>query len=320
MTRAFISYSHRDEAFRDELLAHLAPLRHRGLIEEWHDRRLVPGDPLDDTISAEMEAADLVLMLVSSDFVQSRYCYGIEMNRALERHRAGEARAISIICRPCHFQGLPFASFVLLPTDARAIALWPNRDAAWVDVVSGIERGIAAPLERGPAAARPVPAPPAPLAVRLAVRPGLRLPRAFTELDRRDFLDASFDRIWAVIEAHAAAAEADDPRVVVRRVRIDAQTFNVRMFVDGREVAGGLLYHGGDHFGRNHIAYAAGADARRGTVNESFSLEEVDGELRLRSGGMMLHFGQGRQEALDADAVADLLWEQMVGQARSRTR
>ena len=78
-------------------------------------------------------------MLISADFVASDYCYTKEMELALERHRAGQARAISIICRPCHFHALPFAKFVLLPTDAKPVSSWGDRDAAWVDVVTGTQ-------------------------------------------------------------------------------------------------------------------------------------------------------------------------------------
>ncbi len=135
MAQVFLSYTHRDEGLKDELLAHLAPLRRQGLITVWHDRRLAPGDHLDGSITSELEDADIILMLISADFVNSEYCYSREMERALDRHKAGKARAISIICRSCHYRGLPLAEFVLLPTDAKAVTLWHDRDAAWVDVV-----------------------------------------------------------------------------------------------------------------------------------------------------------------------------------------
>jgi hypothetical protein len=142
MATAFISYSHRDEAFRQELEIHLAPLRRQNLLSIWHDRRITAGDALDGAISENLESADLILMLISADFVASEYCYAREMTRALERHDAKAARAISIICRPCDFNGLPFANFVLLPTDAKAVSSWTDRDAAWVDVVRGIRRAL----------------------------------------------------------------------------------------------------------------------------------------------------------------------------------
>ena len=88
----FFSYSHKDEALRDQLETHLAMLKRQGVILTWHDRRLVAGDNIDSGIAKELDQADIILLLVSPDFLASDYCYGIEVARALERHAAGEVR------------------------------------------------------------------------------------------------------------------------------------------------------------------------------------------------------------------------------------
>src|SRR6266487_4771513 len=89
-----------------------------------------------------LEQASIILLLVSADFIASRYCYEVEMKRALERHKAGQARVIPIALRPADWKGMPFASLHALPTDARAITTWTNQDAAFVDVAVGIRRAI----------------------------------------------------------------------------------------------------------------------------------------------------------------------------------
>ena len=71
MHRIFFSYSHKDEALRDQLEVHLAMLKRQGLIESWHDRRIDAGDVLDESISAHLEEAEIILLLVSSDFLAS---------------------------------------------------------------------------------------------------------------------------------------------------------------------------------------------------------------------------------------------------------
>ena len=101
--RVFMSYSHKDEELRDQLEVQLAMLRRQGLVDIWHDRRLLPGDRLDWTISEELDRADIILLLVSPDFLASDYCYKIEKGRALERHREGTARLISVILRPISY-------------------------------------------------------------------------------------------------------------------------------------------------------------------------------------------------------------------------
>src|SRR5260370_689078 len=89
-----------------------------------------------------LNTANLILLLISSDFMNSDYCYGKEMRRALERHRAGTCRVIPILLRPTYWEDAPFSSLQLLPTDPRPITRWPDRDEAFQNVVSEISRTI----------------------------------------------------------------------------------------------------------------------------------------------------------------------------------
>ena len=95
----FYSYSHKDEALRDELEKHLALLKRQGLITNWHDRRIGAGDEWRDQIDAHARSAQIILLLISADFLASDYCYDVEMKLALERHAAHEAVVIPIILR-----------------------------------------------------------------------------------------------------------------------------------------------------------------------------------------------------------------------------
>lgn len=140
--RVFISYSHKDEELRDQLEVQLAMLKRQGLIDIWHDRRMMAGDRLDWTISEELDAADIVLLLVSPDFLASDYCYKIEKGRALERHREGTARLISVILRPCDWAHTDLSQYLVTPKDGQAITLWPNIDVAMLDVVTSIRTAI----------------------------------------------------------------------------------------------------------------------------------------------------------------------------------
>ncbi len=90
----FYSYAHKDQAFRIELEMHLSLLQWQGLITSWHDRHILPGTDWTQAIDEHLERASVILLLISADFLASDYCYGIEMRRALERHKASEARVI----------------------------------------------------------------------------------------------------------------------------------------------------------------------------------------------------------------------------------
>jgi internalin A len=140
--RVFCSYSHRDERLREKLETHLKLLQRRGLVETWHDRKIEAGDEWKRKIDENLERADIILMLVSADFIASDYCYAKEMERALEKHEQKEARVIPVIVRDANLQGAPFAELQYLPKDGRAVMNWPNKDSAWRNVSEGIERVI----------------------------------------------------------------------------------------------------------------------------------------------------------------------------------
>jgi tetratricopeptide (TPR) repeat protein len=138
----FYSYAHEDASWRNELEKHLSLLQRRGLIKEWHDRHIAPGTNWVQAIDEHVEQASIILLLISADFLASDYCYGIEMQRALERHQAKQARVIPILLRPVDWNTAPFAQLQALPTDAKPITTWRNRDAAFTDVAAGIRRVI----------------------------------------------------------------------------------------------------------------------------------------------------------------------------------
>jgi|ERR1039458_7559149 internalin A len=85
----FVSYSHRDEQFRDELMRHLSVLQRQKVIALWNDRRIDAGQEWKNEIDRNLEQAQVVLLLISADFLASDYCWGIEMKRALEQHESG---------------------------------------------------------------------------------------------------------------------------------------------------------------------------------------------------------------------------------------
>ncbi len=142
MANVFFSYSHADEALRNQLEIHLSSLKRQGVISAWHDRRILAGTEFDKAIDRNLEIADIVLLLVSPDFIASDYCYEREVNRAMQRHSEGNARVIPVILRPCDWHDLEFGRLLAAPTDGRAITKWPNADEAFLDVVKSIKAAL----------------------------------------------------------------------------------------------------------------------------------------------------------------------------------
>ena len=140
----FYSYAPEDLALRDALDKHLATLRRNGWIESWSDRDIRAGAEWKQEIDIHLRTADIILLLVSSDFLSSEYCYSLEMQEALRRHEAGEAVVIPILLRPVDWHETPFSSLQVLPGEGKSVTSWSNRDEAFEQIAQGIRRVVTA--------------------------------------------------------------------------------------------------------------------------------------------------------------------------------
>lgn len=138
----FFSYSHKDRHLRDELETHLSMMKRQGAIETWHDRRIVAGEKWADQIDEHLNAAQIILLLISPDFVASDYCYGKEMARAQERDAKGEAQLISVILRPGEYRGASFLKYQCLPEGGKPVTRWLDRDEAFANVAAGVREAV----------------------------------------------------------------------------------------------------------------------------------------------------------------------------------
>ena len=138
----FISYSHKDQIFREELEIHLSNLKRQNIISSWYDGNISPGSEWEPQIMDHLTSAQIILLLISADFIHSDFCYSIEMKQAIDRHNVGEARIIPILLRPTDWQGAPFDKLQMLPTGAKAVTKWRRRDDAFPDIVQGIRASI----------------------------------------------------------------------------------------------------------------------------------------------------------------------------------
>jgi len=140
--KLFYSYAHEDEELRNKLENHLSVLKRSGVVDEWHDRRIIAGSEWAGQIDKSLDDADVILLLISADFLASDYCYDIEMRRALERHEAGEAVVIPVVLRAVDWSGAPFGKLHALPTDALAVTSWTNIDEGFTVVAKGIRAAV----------------------------------------------------------------------------------------------------------------------------------------------------------------------------------
>jgi tetratricopeptide (TPR) repeat protein len=152
----FISYSHKDDDLRAKLEAHLSLLKRQNVFDVWQDRRIGAGREWEGEIDSALERANVVLLLVSSDFLASDYCYDKEMMRALQRHEQGSARVVPVIFRPCDWQSSPFGKLQALPRDGQPVIGYPNVDTALTEVAVAL-RAIADEMRDGAATPPAIP-------------------------------------------------------------------------------------------------------------------------------------------------------------------
>src|SRR2546429_576860 len=140
----FFCYTHEDEKLLKKLKTHLRPLQRQGLIDIWHDRDISAGREWEREIDKQLNSAQIILLLISPDFMNSDYCYSIEMQRALERHERGEARVIPIILRWALWKETPIGKLQALPKAGKPLTDRGRRtlDYALCDVAEGISTVI----------------------------------------------------------------------------------------------------------------------------------------------------------------------------------
>jgi len=136
----FISYAHVDEKFKDELVKMLSPLQDQGVLRIWQDREIEPGEEWYQAIQNSMNACDIALLLISSDFLNSRFIKSIEVPNLLRRRREEGLRAVPIIIRSCLWQSVPvLKDLQALPKDGKPISSFEDRDQVWTDIGKAIE-------------------------------------------------------------------------------------------------------------------------------------------------------------------------------------
>jgi TIR domain len=180
--RVFYSYSHQDTKLRDQLGTFLAPLRQNKKIADWHDRKIEPGSNWQSEISQRLEEANLVIFLVSPDFLNSGYCLGVEVESALGRLKDGAAKVLPVLVRECLWEESVFSQLQMIPRDAKPIVsqYWQSNDEAFKEVAKEIRNVVSS-------------SPP--------------VPKSSTEVQNSNPLKSSFDLVKQQVRSYARLYE-----------------------------------------------------------------------------------------------------------------
>jgi hypothetical protein len=311
----FFSYAHSDERFRDKLETHLATLKREGVIT-WHDRRMAAGDVLDHAISRELEKAQIILLLVSPDFLDSTYCYEREMARALERQREGTATAIPVILRPCDWQTTPLGQLLAAPLDGKPISQFEDQDAAFAQVAKAVRQAVERQRRSGRSTAESLPSVNLghePLVPSSAPSGHLRLKREFSDYDKDTFLEKAFLHIEGFF-ANSLAGLQDQHGVETKLQRRSDDMFSAVIYANGRKRASCTLWQG-DRSAFGGICYVNGETTARNRMNESLSIDSEGDSLSLRPTFGLATWG-GQTDRMSVHEAAEYLWGVFIRQVQ----
>ncbi len=140
--KLFISYSHEDEEYVEKFKKHISPLIQKYGIEEWSDRKIIPGKNWEKEIENNLSDADIILLFISSNFLASKSCQK-EKDYAYELKKRKNIAVIPIILSSCGWKGDDkLVKSQALPKDGQPISTFSNQDDAWMNVYDGLKRVI----------------------------------------------------------------------------------------------------------------------------------------------------------------------------------
>jgi len=312
MATLFFSYSHRDETLRDELEIHLTMLKRQGVITTWHDRRIGAGKEFGKEISHYLEEAEIILLLVSPDFLASDYCYDVEMARALDRHETHEACVIPVILRPCDWHNAPFAKLLAVPKDGKPVTKYPNQDDAFLEIAGAIR--VAANKLRPAGRAEAQATLPRATATRTTSdfrSSNLRLRRTFTDQDKDSFLEEVFEFVANFFEGSLTELERRTQGISTKFRRVDANHFTAAIYRNGAAKSQCKIWLAARDRFTGNIHYSSDPSTRDNSYSESLSVEDDGFSVFLKPmmGGML---GGDRNKLLSQEGAAEHLWEMLI--------
>jgi len=309
MAKVFFSYAHEDEELRDKLEKHISLLKRQGVIETWHDRRIGPGGAFAEEIDAALETSDIVLLLVSADFLASDYCHDIEMRRALERHDQGLARVFPVILRPCDWHSSEFGHLNAVPRDGKPITHHSSLDDGLVEVAKAIRSAVQ--KISSPAAPASEPSPPATGAPLPDRSSNLRIPRTFSDRDRDRFFDEGLQYLSTFFENSLRELQSRYDEVETNFRRIDADRFEAIIYVDGEEKTRCGIWRAQEHWSGSGLRYSKSGVGNGNSFNESLSVEKDGYTLFWKPMGMAL-MGRTAPEQMTHHGAAEYLWDILI--------
>ena len=141
--KVFMVYSYKDEALKEKLEIHLSALKRQNKLQPWTSGSIEAGLETEPLIAAQLDTSQIILLLVTPEFMASDNIFDTQLKRSMERHREGTARVIPIRLKRVDYEGTEFEILKPLPASHEPpVKQWVDQDEAFVQVVEGIRQVV----------------------------------------------------------------------------------------------------------------------------------------------------------------------------------
>ena len=298
---------------------HLISLERKGIIEIWFDRKILPGQTFDQEIDRNLAVADIILLLVSANFISSDYCHDVEMKQAMNLHKTGGIRVVPVILSSCIWENTPFGNLLAVPKDGKPIRNWENVDDAFLNVVEQLTKVIERLKQSTPdnsntlndLGLRELPDLQRGLRTRTHEfeNDNLTIKQDFTEADRDKFLISAFDYISKHIERSLNKLEDKYAYITTTFRRIDANRFTAVIYKYGTAESHCKVCLRDGY--EKSITYSEDDQANDDSYHDSLFVEQDGKNLYFRS-MMSVIESQHEVENLTYDGAAKYYWSKLI--------
>lgn len=303
--KAFISYSHNDNNYLDQLHKHLAQLRRDNVLTDWTDNDILPGSAIDDQVIASLRSSDLFLAILTPDYINSGYCYEKEFKLAQELQKSGDLTIVPVIAEPCDWLSTPFQQFKALPKDGKPITDWNNKNTAFLDVVQALRKLIAGSNTVEATLPHHKSAP----------SRNYKIKKDFDSIQKMDFVEKTFDEVMEGLEKNVA--ELNDLENIQAKITQKEKEQFTALLVNRNKIntestlsvtTGRMNSFQNQAFLNAEfvISYSIGAKGR-GQADKTYELTNDEYELFWSVANRFHSYGQ-QQERLSVREIVDTIW------------
>lgn len=314
MATVFFSYSHKDEAMRDELETHLSVLKRQKVIDTWYDRRIDAGVKFGHAINTKLAESNIILLLLSPYFLASDYCYEKEMESAIKRHNEGKAKIIPIILEYCDWENTPLKEFLAIPKDGKPISEYPNLNKAFNEITQEI-RKVAEKFNglKIDCKSTGISSSSAPISIPTEENrrsSNLRIKKEFSDYDRDKFMSNAFEYMAKFFENSLKELTARNIEIKYDYKRIDSDSFIATLYSNGKEISSCKIRLNSKKDYLGGITYSHGG-VYDNSINASLDVKDDGHILYLSSQYNCMGFDSESQK-LSFQGASEYYWSQFI--------